>query len=370
VIDRHVTPKPTPAPLAEAFGTWPAQKALAALWINPRMLDAELEEKTKQAEGSEAAVLKHLLQYWKALDSIVVSLSVRPDLELTLALRARREALPPTWRRLIEETGRHGALWGHFPGKPLLAVVGRLEAKALCDSVLELLTPEARKGFTETVGRVLSAPLGMDVFEEVLPFLGPEWGAYVGAPAQGEEFPRVILAMQVRPGRKESSVDQALVKGLNFGAMLAVFSYNSSHADQVRLGSLKQGDVEVNYLINDKTFPKGLRPAFALKSGFLVIGSSPEALLSFSAKPSRAGVYERDHPFLRMALTEWATVLKAQRGPWVRAMTADGKMGRAVAEQLADSLLMAMGQFDHLELSQNIQKGQVAWTLRLRPLAK
>jgi hypothetical protein len=251
-----------------------------------------------------------------------------------------------------------------------LAVVGRFDAKALCESASDFMTPEARKGFTETVGRVLSAPLGMDVFEEVLPFLGPEWGAYVGAPAQGEEFPRIILALQVRPGRKDAPVDQALTKGLNFGAMLAVLSYNSSHADQVRLGSVKQGDVEVKYLLNDKTFPKGLRPAFALKAGFLVIGSSPGAVQSFAAAPSRAGDNSAENPFLRMTLSEWATVLRAQRGPWVQAMTADGKMGRAVAEQLADGLLLVLDQFDHLELSQHIQKGQLAWTLRLRPLRK
>src|SRR5205807_1811570 len=78
VIDRHVAPKPSPPSLAGAFGAWPAERALAVLWVNPRMLDAELELKAKQAQGSEAAVLKHLLVYWKALDGIVVSLGVCP----------------------------------------------------------------------------------------------------------------------------------------------------------------------------------------------------------------------------------------------------------------------------------------------------
>jgi hypothetical protein len=368
VIERHVSVKPTSPLLAEAFGTWPARKALAALWVNPRMLDAELEAKARKAEASEAAVLKHLLVYWKALDGIVVTMGVRPDLELTLALRARVEKLPPSWRRLTEEAARPGALWGRFPGKPLLAFVGRFDAKALSESMAEFMTPESRKGFTETVNRMLSAPLGMDVFDEVLPNLGPEWGAYVGAPAGGELCPRVLLALQVRPGSPDAAVDQALLKGLHSAAMLAVISYNSTHADQVRLRTEKQGPIEIKYLTNDKSFPKGWRPSFALKAGFLVVASSPETIRSFAAAPAESKETSAEKPFLRMTLTEWAILLKAQREPWIQAMTTDGKIGRAAAEHLADAMLLVLEQFDHLELNQQIQKGQVAWTVRLRPL--
>jgi hypothetical protein len=370
VIDRHVTSKAPARLLSEAFEAWPAKKALAALWINPRMLDAELEAKAKQAEGSEAAVLRHLLVYWKALDGIVVTLGVRPDLEVSLALRARGEKLPPAWRRLIDEAARPGALWGRLPGKPLMAVVGRFDARALSESMAEFMTPEARKGFTDTVSRVLSAPLGMDVFEEVLPNLGPELGAFVGAPADGELFPRVLVALQVRPGNQDAPVDQALLKGLHSGAMLAVLSYNSTHADQVRLRTERQGAVEVRFLTNEKTFPKGLRPAFALKAGFLVVASTPEVVRAFAAEPAEPKATSAEKPFLRMTLTEWATLLKAQRELWLQAMMADGKIGRPAAEQLADGLLLLLDQFDHLEVNQQIQKGQVAWTLRLRPLFK
>jgi hypothetical protein len=149
-----------------------------------------------------------------------------------------------------------------------------------------------------------------------------------------------------------------------------VLSYNSTHADQVRLRSAKQGDVDVRYLTNDKTFPKGLRPAFALKAGFLVVASSPEAVRAFAAAPAEPKGTPAEKPILRMTLTEWAKILKAQREPWLQALTADSKIDRAVAEQLADGLLLVLGQFDHIELNQQIQKGQVTWTLRLRPLQK
>jgi hypothetical protein len=370
VIDRHVSAAPAAPHLAEAFEAWPAKKALAALWINPRMLDAELATKATKAEGSEAAVLKHLLVYWKALDAVVVTLGVRPDLEVSLALRARGEKLPAPWRRLMAEANRPGALWDLFPGKPLLAVVGRVDAKALTDSLSEFMTPEARKGFIEAVGRVLSAPLGLDVFEEVLPHLGPEWGAFVGAPASGEDFPQILLALQVRPGSLDSPVDQALLKGLHSAAMLAVLSYNSTHPDQVRLRTAKQGAVEVRYLTNERTFPKGLRPAFTLKEGFLVIASSPEVIRTFAAVPTGPKASSGEKPILRMTLTEWAKALKSQREPWIQAMTAEGKMNREAAEKLADGLLLVLRQFDYLELNQQVQKGQVAWTVRLRPLQK
>jgi hypothetical protein len=369
-IDRHLAPRPTPPALAEAFAARPAKNALAALWINPRMLDAELEAKAKSAESSEAAVHKHLLVYWKALDGIVVSLAVRPDVELSLSMRAHAEKLPASWRRIVDEAARPSKLWERFPEKPLLAFVGRIDAKAVTEAATDFLTPEARKGFTDAVGRVLSAPLGMDVFDEVLPYLGPEWGVHVGAAAAGEGIPRVLLALQVQSGPKNQPVDQALIKGLHVGAMLATLSYNSSHADQIRMKSVRQGDVEVNYLTNEKSFPKGMQPAFALKGGYLVLGSNPEVISNFRAAHGVSRGASAERPVLRMTLTEWEKILKAQRAPWVLAMTADGKLDAEAAGRVADGILLVLRQFEQLEVNQWIQKGQVTWTMRLLPERK
>jgi hypothetical protein len=208
------------------------------------------------------------------------------------------------------------------------------------------------------------------VFDEVLPYLGPEWGVHVGASAPGEGIPRVLVALQVQAGPKDQPVDQALIKGLHVGAMLATLSYNSSHSDQIRMKSIKQGEVDVKYLTNENAFPKGMQPAFALKAGYLVLGSNPEVIRTFGAIPAVARGATAERPVLRMTLTEWEKILQAQRGPWVSAMTADGKLNEEAAGKVADAILLVLRQFEQLEVNQQIQKGQVTWTMRLLPLRK
>jgi hypothetical protein len=66
-----------------------AEKSLAALWINPRAFDAELDRKAKVAPPGEAAVLKNFQTYWKALDSMVLSADPEKDFSLKLSSREK-----------------------------------------------------------------------------------------------------------------------------------------------------------------------------------------------------------------------------------------------------------------------------------------
>ena len=72
-----------------------AEKALAALWINPRAFDAEMAHNLERAQGSDAVVQRTFLRYWKALDGAALALALEKDARLTLTLRAEPRNCPP-----------------------------------------------------------------------------------------------------------------------------------------------------------------------------------------------------------------------------------------------------------------------------------
>jgi hypothetical protein len=208
------------------------------------------------------------------------------------------------------------------------------------------------------------------VFREVLPYLGPDWGLWVTAPSAPDKewFPQVTLALRVRPGGNGVPVDRALVNALSSFALLAVLGYNRHHPDQLSLKALMQGQVEVKYLVNDKRFPPGCRPAIALKDGYLVLASSPEAIGRFGgASPDRdTGSGARDVPLLRLSLHGVRTFLSERREPLTGYSAGVNRLAKEVVARAIDALLMGLEPLDRLELSQRGTTGQVTLTLRVR----
>src|SRR5439155_3628606 len=91
VIDLDRRPAGGEPPVARELRLLGADRSLAALWVNPRAFQADLEAKAAASRGEEAAVLRTTLTYWKALDGIALSLALEKDLALSLAVRANPE---------------------------------------------------------------------------------------------------------------------------------------------------------------------------------------------------------------------------------------------------------------------------------------
>src|SRR5262249_27241043 len=66
VIDLNAAPRPAAAAsvLAVRLRDVGADRSFAALWINPRTLDAELQRTADNAPAADGAVLKRFLVYW------------------------------------------------------------------------------------------------------------------------------------------------------------------------------------------------------------------------------------------------------------------------------------------------------------------
>jgi hypothetical protein len=353
--------------LAEQLRRLGAERALAVLWFNPRAFEAHVRQGFALVKGPEAFALKAFLQYWQAVEGIAVTLAVHKDVEVKVAVRARTEALPAPARKFFEEPSRRSELWDRYPPNPLLAVADRVDAVALADTLGAFVPPEARKAFLGGLNRGLAAGLGLDVANDVLPNLGPDWGFCVAAPADKKILvPLLTVALRVRPGPKVMPVDQALLGGLNSFALFAVISYNQRGGpDTLRLASVKQDMVEVKYLENDKLFPAGLRPAFAVKDGYLLLTSAPEAVFGFSKRQSTAP-NSPDVPLLRMSLRELSQFLKDRREPITKYLAGKDNISPEQAAQQLDGVLGVLDLFDGLELSQRTGAGLATWTLRVQ----
>jgi hypothetical protein len=347
-----------------------ADRNLAALWINPRAFEPEMEHKAAGAAGPEAAVLQNVLRHWKTLDGLALGFDVRKDLAVSLTVRVRMEALPAATRRLLTEAARQSELWDRFPEDALLTAAGRADAAALLDVVGDLLSQPDREALHDGLERNLGAVLGKSVVKEVLPLVGPDWGICVMAPSSAEPrwFPHIVVALRVRPGDKKPGVDQALLSAVHFFAVAAVLEHNRKNKDAMTLQTAVQDQVEVKYLVSDTAFLPGLQPAFALCHGYLVLASSPEAVRRFSAATPRTLPPSQDLPLIRVSIGRLRDYLQARREPVALAVADKNGITKEEAERRLDGLLLGLQLFERLEVSQRPGDGQVTLTLRLQPI--
>src|SRR5205085_21794 len=104
-----------------------------------------------------------------------------------------------------------------------------------------------------------------------------------------------------------------ILKGVQIAAGLAVADYNLKNPDDpIRVDAIQQGKITIKVLTHPKLFPPGFRPAFAIKDGFLLIASSPEAITRFAPRdPSPAAKGEAT--LLRLSPAELGQVLNLRR---------------------------------------------------------
>jgi hypothetical protein len=349
-----------------------ADKDLAALWINPRAFEPELQRKADAARGSDAIVLKSLLAYWKAVDGIVFTAALhKDDVEFGFTLGVNENQLLPGGRRFFAGAVKPSRLWSRFPDHALLAVAGQVDVEGLVAMVSEFLPEEARKGIREAVESGAGAALGKDVVKDVLPNLGPDWGFCILAPPLKDRgwFPHMIGALRVDPGKTKPPVDQALLNALNSFAVLAVLGYNKDHPDSpLYLKDTEQGSVPIKYFANDKQFPPGLQPAYALKDGYLVLASSPEAIRRFTSDET-AGPMGYEIPLLRLSLRDWRQYLAGYKEALVAYSAERNRISKEEASRRLTNLIEGLEFFDRVELSQRlVRPGQITMVLRIRTM--
>ncbi len=347
-----------------------AERALLAVWINPRAFDAELDSKIAAAPAERLIAVKQFALYWKALESVVVSLSpAEREIRMTLGVRARVETLPPAARRLFETATIPSETWRRFPDSALLAAGGRVDGTALLEAIGGFLTPQQRDRLHAAMNRQFQTLLGEENFVgEVMPALGPDWGLCVRAPAASDKnwLPRSLFALRVDGKRSKRPIEPKLLGLLDFAARLLIFLHNGQKTE--RPLSLKTGEVdgrEVRYMTGNLL--SGFQPSYGLLDGYLVVSSSLDEIQSFAhPAPSIAPVSNGSAPLLRVSFKDWRGYVKQRREPIVQFLAEHCSSSREVVAQGVNGFLAGLQFIDRLELRRHGAPGQMVLTLSLQ----
>jgi hypothetical protein len=366
VIDRHQAGDRDIPPLSGHLKKAGAANAVASLWIDPRAFDADREQKAAALPGPEAAFVKSFQKHWHALDAVVFSFAAQDNLEFKLSILAREKDLPPTARGLFTAPARPSDLWLRFPDDAILTMAARLDGTVLADALVNMAPPKAQQTFQQTL-QPLAALAGIDLARDLAPNVGPDLGLCVLPATDPKNAPQVMAALAVRPGSKDLAIDQALYRGVHLLAGLALFDYNRRHPDDpIRTQTLKQDSVEVKYLSNDNLFPPGFQPACALKDGYLLLATSPDAIARFrlAAAPAPTG---GETPLLRLSPQRLAKALREHRQSVIDHIAANNQVSKTAAVLKLDNILEALDLAQRIEITRGGGSGQASFVLRISP---
>ncbi len=337
--------------------------AVATLVLDPRVFDAELTAQARTKTGTDAILYQSVLAMWKGLDGIFVSLQGNDAPEVRLTLIARPGSEPAKlWNA---PQGPPSELWRHFPENALVSAAGPIDFAVILKKLREVIPDKEIAGLELVLKKNLAAATGLDLDRDLLPNIGPHFGFAVTL-SDGPGLPRALVALAVKSAPAEAPVDQMLYKSALLFANLAVFEYNRKNNDPINVRTVKQGDIEVKYLANDKLFPPGVQPALALKDGYLLLASSPDAVAGFRANnsPAPSG---NETPLIRMSMREWSRLIKAHREMLVDHLVKKNNEAPASAAGVVDGLAAGFDLFQSLTVSQRVGEGRAAWIIRLTP---
>lgn len=168
------------------------------------------------------------------------------------------------------------------PHDALAAVAVRVKTAEAVDLLNTLLPDRGRTAFDAAVKGTLAPLLGRDRLPRVLDALGPDWAVWAEPPAAGGPLPVVVGAIRLRAdGPKGAEVARAVERAVGFGFEAARVAYNAKHADQIELEEEAAAAGRITSLAGPRAFPAGVRPAFAVQGGFLLLATHPDAIRRF-----------------------------------------------------------------------------------------
>jgi hypothetical protein len=325
--------------------------AAVVLLINPRAFDADIRSKVAAANRDEKAFLANFEQVWKALDVAALYLNLGEELEAGAVLRFRPDALPAALKPWIVGPRTPSGLWAAVPDNALFAAAGRLKVSELIETVGALVPDDGKNGVRAGVEQIVGSVIGRDILPAVFDALGPDWAIWAAQPANGDGFlPVVFAALQVRTdGPAGPAAAKELAEAIEFGFRAARVAYNVAHADQIELRQVADGNTTIRSLVNDKAFPAGFRPSFALKDGYLLLATTPEAIKAFRP-PATAPKPGGEALLARFSGTTARAYLLAHRTPLAKFLSDAGAGAEKEVLTHLDQFAAVLELFDRVEL--------------------
>jgi hypothetical protein len=260
-------------------------EAAGVILINPRALDAEVKSKIASAKPDEKRFLSRFADVWAALDSAALYFTLDKNLEFGVSVRFLPGKLPADAKKWLTGTRNITVAERLIPGNALFGISGQVRATELMESILSLAPiEEGKPGVNEWITEVLGPIVGRDKLPLVLDALGPNWAVWAEQPTKEGVLPVFVGAVEISGlGADRLKAEKAMLQAIEFGFNQARVIYNSRHKDQIELKVEKdpRSGATITILANEKGFPPGFTPAFAVVRGYLIVATSPEAIKQF-----------------------------------------------------------------------------------------
>jgi hypothetical protein len=345
------------------------ERAVLAVWLNPRAYDAPINEKGSKPDDPGA---RQFAALWKGLQVAGFGLELGKEIDAKFVVRARPGELPATARKFFLEASKSSELWKAIPEDPLLAVSGRVDFAALYDLLASFQSKESRASLESGLEKKLGPVLFKSFFKEVLPALGPDWGLCVLAPADPKSAaPRAWLALRLARGPEDDPVDQAVLRLLHFWIQAGVWAHNQGKPGQeVRMKSVEIDKLPARQL-QGPGLPPGVQPTLILKGGYLVVGSSSDVVRRFGAPASVPPLppTSGEVPLARISFRGWREYLKENREALAEVIAARESVSRESVRERLDTTRANLEPFERLEVRQVTAPGQVTVLFRLQTSA-
>ncbi len=279
--------------------------ALAVVYFNPRVAERALGPLPAGADPGE----KLLRDAWQQMESVAAAVRFDEGLVVEAVIHSQRVATAEGGGGAAGD-GASGrlAFLAKVPRVAVAVAAGRIDAAAVAAALGKLVSAGDREKL-ENVRRVgAGLLLGMDLFDDVLPKLGPNWTAYVvprtNASSASDCPIDVVIAVQLPaesqsdpaadPGAKpdqsaprapslHAALQNALVTGLN---LLAARHNSESKTTTAVVRSKETPQGQTYWIENLEKFTV----ACALTKGELVLASAPEAVDEFLATAAAGDV--------------------------------------------------------------------------------
>jgi hypothetical protein len=125
--------------------------------------------------------------------------------------------------------------------------------------------------------------------------------------------------------------------------------------------------VGIKYVTGHSTWPPGLQPAFCFCKGYIVLGTSPEAVQRFNSLPEKEFTHSSGEvPFLRLSVTQLQAYLKQWREPLCTFLAEKNQISKKDALNHLDSLVGVLELFDQVEIFHQGGNGMLAITVRVK----
>src|SRR5262249_42832324 len=155
-LDRRSAPAKD-NPWAKRFQRAGAETAIVTMFVNPRMLDAEVLQNSKKNDP--------LSGYSRAPEAHFVTVTSQDDAELRIQLPADAANLPEWAKSAFTQTTPASSLWEWFPERSILTIAARTDFAGAADA-LKLVMPEKdRRKLTNDWQGSVGALLRLDTFK-------------------------------------------------------------------------------------------------------------------------------------------------------------------------------------------------------------